>query len=166
MSSVWLADREATARLGSALARHCPWGEAGARCLYLRGDLGAGKTTLAAALLAELGIIEPVVSPSYALMELYPVSAGLVVHLDLYRLATSAEIEQLGLRDYLNARTLLIVEWPERGAQHLPPADLTIQLQLQASGRRALLTATSAPGERWLAGVAQERGEPGQSGSS
>jgi tRNA threonylcarbamoyladenosine biosynthesis protein TsaE len=155
MKVAWrLPDVSATQALGAALARHCPWDEHLARLVFLSGELGAGKTTLAAALLQALGVGEVVRSPTYALIETYMALAGEAVHIDLYRLHGADELEQLGLRDYLNPRTLLLVEWPERAAAALPSADLQVRLESigpdPAAGRTACLEALSAAGERWL----------------
>jgi tRNA threonylcarbamoyladenosine biosynthesis protein TsaE len=155
MKAEWrLPDVRATEALGAALARHCPWDEHLARLVFLSGELGAGKTTLAAALLQQLGVTEVVRSPTYALIETYTASAGEAVHIDLYRLHGTEELEQLGLRDYLNPRTLLLVEWAERAAGALPGADLQVRLESisadPAAGRTARLEALSAAGERWL----------------
>src|ERR1039457_4577393 len=153
--SVQLPDAPATESLGVALARNCPWDERGARLLLLSGELGDGKTTLAAALLAALGVGETVRSPSYARIETYTARAGEAVHIDLYRLHGAEELQYLGLRDYLNARTLWLVEWPERAAGALPAADLQVRLQTiaddPAAGRRACIEALSSAGEAWLA---------------
>jgi tRNA threonylcarbamoyladenosine biosynthesis protein TsaE len=76
------------------------------------------------------------------------------VHIDLYRLRGSEELQQLGLRDYLNGHTLLLIEWPERAAGALPPADLGIRLDVSdaagAAGRIAHVEARSSVGEAWL----------------
>jgi tRNA threonylcarbamoyl adenosine modification protein YjeE len=156
MKALWrLPDARATQHLGVALARDCPWDEHEPRIVFLSGELGAGKTTLAAALLQALGVEETVRSPSYALIETYLARAGEAVHLDLYRLQGAEELRQLGLRDYLNGRTLLLIEWPERGGAALPPADLQVQLQISADGadggRTACISARSRAGEAWLA---------------
>lgn len=119
--------------------------------MFFSGELGAGKTTLIAALLAACGVRETVRSPTYSLMELYVFGAHVGVHLDLYRLHGAGEIEQLGLRDYLQAGTLLLVEWPERADGQLPRPDLWLQLLAEQSGRCCRLHAASGAGERWLA---------------
>lgn len=156
MSGAWvLADAHATQRLGESLGRHCPWGAEGARCLFLTGELGAGKTTLAAALLAEAGVGEPVRSPSYALIEIYGIGTRIAVHVDLYRLHGAAELEQLGLRDYLQPETLLLIEWPEHGETGLPRPDLWLYLAI-AAGRICRPQALSPVGEAWLAAVCAE----------
>ena len=155
MKATWrLPGAPQTEELGVALARGCRWDEAEPRLIYLCGELGAGKTTLAAALLQELGVEEIVRSPSYALIETYAARAGEAVHIDLYRLHGSEELQQLGVRDYLNGNTLLLIEWPERGGGALPPADLQVRLELSdaggGSGRNGHVEAHSSVGEAWL----------------
>ena len=156
MKGIWrLPNARVTQELGVALARDCPWDEREPRIIFLSGELGAGKTTLAAALLQALGVEESVRSPSYALIETYAARAGETVHIDLYRLQGAEELQQLGLRDYLNGRTLLLIEWPERAGSALPPADLQVQLDIGAAGadggRTACIDARSSAGETWLA---------------
>lgn len=148
-----LEDAAATEQLGAALALACPWSDRAAVVLWLRGELGAGKTTVAAGLLAALGVAEAVRSPSYALMELYAVADARAVHLDLYRLQGTDEVQALGLRDYLEGRTLILIEWPERAERELPPADVEVVLEYDSTGRRAQLLSGSATGERWLSAV-------------
>jgi tRNA threonylcarbamoyladenosine biosynthesis protein TsaE len=146
--------------LGAALGRHCPWGSQAARWLFLSGELGSGKTTMAAAVLAAAGVRETVRSPTYALVETYPLGERLAVHVDLYRLGGAQEVEQLGLRDYLQANTLLLLEWPERIEGTLPRPDLLVQLQISTQGRLCNIEALSAFGEAWLALVEQEMPRP------
>jgi tRNA threonylcarbamoyladenosine biosynthesis protein TsaE len=124
--------------------------------LFLSGELGAGKTTLAAALLESLGAQETVRSPSYALIETYSLPAGLAVHLDCYRLGDARELEQLGLRDYFTDRTLWLVEWPERVAGALPVPDLALRLELAGEGRSCRIEARTSIGQGWLALVRQQ----------
>jgi len=151
-----LPDVPATERLGATIGRHCPWGPHGPRCVFLSGDLGTGKTTVAAALLQAVGVTDTVRSPTYAMVETYAVSNGLAVHVDLYRLTGADEIAQLGLRDYLRANTLIVLEWPERAAGSLPQPDLQLRLQVAGQGRVCLASAGSAFGEAWLALVERE----------
>jgi len=152
LRAVWELPAAAdTLRLGAALARALPWGEQGPRLLFLSGELGAGKTTLAAALLEALGATETVRSPSYALVETYVLREGLGVHVDCYRLANAQEFEQLGLRDYFAPRTLWLVEWPERAGAALPPPDLSVSLHALRAGRSAEIEAVSSAGADWLA---------------
>src|ERR1700686_3925779 len=92
--------------------------------LYLQGELGAGKTTCVRSLLRALGVTGLVRSPTYTLVETYDLAALTCVHVDLYRLQSLTEVDELGLRDLMSPGSLLMVEWPERGGDALPPADL------------------------------------------
>jgi len=125
--------------LGRALAAALP----PTFVVYLHGDLGAGKTSLARALLRGLGWTGSIKSPTYSLVERYPLGAREVVHLDLYRIREAAELEFLGLDDLAGREVLWLVEWPERGAAALPPADLAISLDHAPRGRVATLRAIS-----------------------
>lgn len=144
MTALALPDADATEALGRALGQARP-----ARAvLHLAGDLGAGKSTLARALLRGLGVQGPIRSPTYTLVERYAVPGGEAWHLDLYRIADAGELEFLGL-DPAEA-TLWLVEWPERGGDGLPPPDLRVELEHAIEGRHAVLTALSPAGEGWL----------------
>lgn len=141
-----LPDVEATAALGRALADALVSVGDGA-LITLTGELGAGKTALARAVIGALGHAGPVVSPTYTLMEPYPVAGRQLCHLDLYRLAAPEELEYLGIRDMAGERDWLLVEWPERGAGYLPAADLDVALAYAGSGRVARIDAVSDRGE-------------------
>ena len=143
-----LADEEATGRLARALATTQP----GPAVVYLRGDLGAGKSTLARAWLRSLGVTGPIRSPTYTLVERYPMGGSEALHLDLYRIGSGAELEFLGLDD-VSAR-LWLVEWPERGAGGLPAADLELELAMAGPGRHAVLRGHGKIGRRWLEALA------------
>jgi tRNA threonylcarbamoyladenosine biosynthesis protein TsaE len=140
-----LVDAEETESLGAQLTAAITPG-----IIYLNGDLGAGKTTLARGFLRGLGHAGKVRSPTYTLVEPYAFDAFPVYHLDLYRLADAEELEWLGLRDMLAEAALLLVEWPERGSGFLPPADLTIELEYAGDGREASLVAATPVGQHWL----------------
>jgi tRNA threonylcarbamoyladenosine biosynthesis protein TsaE len=148
-----------TELLGAALASALPRAPGCALVLGLRGELGAGKTTLARALLRALGETGPVRSPSYTLLEPYELPGWRVRHLDLYRLADPSEVLSLGLRDELQPGVLLMVEWPERGAGWLPPFDLELLLAEQGGslGRMATLRAASPAGSAWLAALRMDQ---------
>jgi tRNA threonylcarbamoyladenosine biosynthesis protein TsaE len=150
MSEVFeLPDEEATEALARRAARHLPAGDA-PLVLYLRGDLGAGKTTFARGMLRELGETGLVRSPSYGLLAEYPVSGGVVVHMDLYRLRAPAELHALALADLLPGSCLWLIEWPERAEGiGLPQADATVWLDVSGSGRRARLAASTERGRSW-----------------
>jgi len=148
-----LASSEHTEKLGATIARSAPRSPAGALIVYLQGELGAGKTTLARGLLRALGVTGVVRSPSYTLLESYE-SAGLrLYHLDLYRLEGSKDLAMLGWRDELTPGALFLIEWPERAAGALPPADLKVALSIAGEGRYARLEALSVAGTAWLDAV-------------
>lgn len=142
----FLADTEATAALGAALARALD-GEAGG-VIFLEGDLGAGKTTLARGLLRALGVEGPIRSPTYTLLEPYQLSPRPLLHMDLYRLQDPEELDQLGLADQPPEDHLWLVEWPGRGAGRLPPPDLQVSLVAEGQGRRAQVELAGAGSER------------------
>lgn len=118
--------------------------------VHLRGDLGAGKTTFARALLRALGVGQRVKSPTYSLIESYQVAERVLHHLDLYRIADPGELEWLGLPDLADPAALLLIEWPERGGAALPPPDLIVQLDHAGARRDFRLTAATARGARWV----------------
>lgn len=122
--------------------------------VYLRGELGAGKTTLAQGFLRACGIDGAVRSPTYTLLQVYPLAGQTVVHLDLYRLRGPEELEPLGLTEWAFPGCLWLIEWPQRGEGGLPPADLVIDLTPRAAGHEAQLTAGSALGRAWLGRLA------------
>ena len=141
-----LAEALMTDVLGAALAHCRP--ERGV--IHLVGDLGAGKSTLARALLRALGVLGTIRSPTYTLVERYAVPGGEAAHLDLYRLADASELDFLALDELESAASLWLVEWPERGDGHLPPADLIVRLAVCGSGRDVQLDATGSAGAAWL----------------
>lgn len=146
---LFLADAESTEALGRALATKRPK----QAVVYLRGDLGAGKSTLARAMLRGLGVIGAIRSPTYTLVERYPLGDGdEALHLDLYRIADAGELEFLGLDGADIA--LWLIEWPERGSGGLPSPDLRIDLAVARSGRSVSLTAETEAGGRWLEALA------------
>ncbi len=149
MIESFLADAAATDALGQALAATRP----PLAVVHLQGDLGAGKSTLARALLRALGVQGAIRSPTYTLVERYPVAGGEAWHLDLYRIGDAGELDFLGLDDA--TATLWLVEWPERGRGGLPPTDLVVSLAIEGQGRRARLSASSAGGREWLERLAE-----------
>ena len=118
--------------------------------LYLSGDLGAGKTTLARGLLAGLGVTGPVRSPTYTLVEVHALPRVVGVHVDLYRLTDPDELEALGLRDLHAPGHLWIVEWPERAAGALPAPDLELRLAIEGPVHGLRQLSATAAGEEWI----------------
>jgi tRNA threonylcarbamoyladenosine biosynthesis protein TsaE len=156
-----LPDGSATEALGQALARSLPDAAASGAVrsgavLYLQGELGAGKTTCVRSLLRSLGVAGLVRSPTYTLVETYRLATLTCVHVDLYRLQSLTEVDELGLRDVLGPSTLLMVEWPERGAAALPPADVTVALRYAGDARVARLSTETSWGVRWLENLGRD----------
>ena len=125
----------------------------------LDGELGTGKTTLAAGALAAMGVQSRVTSPTYGLV--HPYTAELpgngtaieILHVDLYRLTQPAELDELGLDEGPGVaraaiRRVVLVEWFERAGGRLGTPDIAVRLQHQAVGRRVELQANSVAGER------------------
>lgn len=149
MQTLALPDEDATLALGAAMAALVEPG----LVLTLRGELGAGKTTLVRGLLRALGYAGRVKSPTYTLVELYKVSRLNLYHFDFYRFQDPREWIDAGFRDMFNGRNICLIEWPERARGQLPAADLEISLELTDNGRLATLAACSAAGERLLAAL-------------
>lgn len=130
-----------THRLGEALATILRAGDV----IALKGDLGAGKTTLTRGLIQALCRPETdVPSPTYTLVQTYEAPDFILWHFDLYRLEHADEIFELGWTE--TASGVAIVEWPEKGGSHLPSQRLVIHLETIGDGRRAILEPI---GEDW-----------------
>jgi tRNA threonylcarbamoyladenosine biosynthesis protein TsaE len=139
-----LPDEDATLALGARLARALLALAGDALIVRLRGDLGAGKTTLVRGWLRALGHAGAVKSPTYTLAEPYrPERGPAVVHFDLYRLGDADELDAIGFRDYLAGGATCLLEWPERAEALLASAELDICLAAAGAGRRALVDARS-----------------------
>lgn len=135
-----LPDEAATLALGARLAKVLKPGWV----VYLRGDLGAGKTTLVRGILRALGYAGRVKSPTYTLVESYELSRFILQHYDLYRMIDPREWLDAGFRDDCNAGTLCLVEWPEKARGLLPRPDLEIRLEMAGAGRKASIEVLSA----------------------
>lgn len=138
-----LPDAAATEALGRQLAAHLPADTRGFTIL-LQGDLGAGKSTLARALLHALGHAGSVPSPTYTLVEPYAIAGRTVYHVDLYRLTGGGELPYLGWADLDDG--LVLVEWPERVPALASRADVAVHLRYQGAGRAAEVAALSPRG--------------------
>jgi len=130
-----LADETATAELGATLAARLKPGDV----VGLKGELGAGKTTLARAILRaatdDPALIVP--SPTFTLVEVYETPHGTYWHFDLYRLETPEQVFELGWEE-ARAEGIVLLEWPERLGPLLPK-HLSVTLEIDGDGRRALL---------------------------
>lgn len=151
-SSIAMADIDEAAL--TAFARTLAPVVADGGAIHLVGELGAGKTTLARALLGALGVGSRIKSPTYSLIESYAVGELAIHHLDLYRIAAADELEWLGLRDLAVGRHLWLIEWPERAAAALPAPDLVVNLSHAAHGRDVRVEAVSMRAQQWLDSLA------------
>lgn len=106
--------------------------------VVLAGDLGAGKTTFTQGLAAGLGVTEPVLSPTFALVHTYDGTPPLV-HVDVYRLGHLQELHDLGFEELIDSERVVVVEWGEQVAPVLPSDRLIVRLELGAE-----------PGDRWI----------------
>jgi tRNA threonylcarbamoyladenosine biosynthesis protein TsaE len=111
------------------------WGERFGRVataplvVAIRGELGAGKTTLVQAICRGYGVTEDVTSPTFALVHRYAAPRSPVYHLDLYRLESAAELQNIGWDDLISEDALVMIEWPERAAEHVPHNHVPVSLQ-------------------------------------
>ena len=150
-----LPDAAATERAGVLLARALVPG----MVVTLAGDLGAGKTTFARGVLRGLGWRGPVKSPTYTLVEHYPVSNLYLYHFDFYRIEDPDEWDDAGFAECFRNDAICLVEWPERVEGRLPAPDVAIALAHvhaggDANGRTLTATATAGAGERCIDALA------------
>ncbi|MBK7423199.1 MAG: tRNA (adenosine(37)-N6)-threonylcarbamoyltransferase complex ATPase subunit type 1 TsaE [Propionivibrio sp.] len=145
-----LPDEAATLTLGRELAPLLAPG----MVVWLEGELGAGKTTLARALLRALGHTGTVKSPTYTLVEVYVVSSLYWYHFDFYRFNEPEEFDDAGLGEYFREDSICLVEWPAKATGHVPPADLALAFRFAEnateSGRVVDLHARSEAGQQCL----------------
>ena len=141
-----LRDEAETLDFAGLLFQHLPPG----LLVFLRGTLGAGKTTFVRGCLRAAGFPGAVKSPTFTLVEEYVLPDRTLFHFDLYRLNDPEELEWMGIRDYLRPDATCFIEWPERGAGLLPAADLEIHLHIQDLARRAELSVHTEKGRDCL----------------
>jgi tRNA threonylcarbamoyladenosine biosynthesis protein TsaE len=142
-----LADEDETLELGTALG---PCLEPGLN-LYLRGELGAGKTTLVRGVLRALGYGGAVRSPTYALVEVYDLSRLHLHHFDFYRFHDPREWIDAGFRESFDGTNVTVIEWPEKAGAWLPPADVEIDFEFAEPGRELTLSSNTLRGQKCLA---------------
>jgi tRNA threonylcarbamoyladenosine biosynthesis protein TsaE len=147
-----------TLALGQALAACVTPG----MVIYLIGELGAGKTTLARGLLRGMGYTGKVKSPTFTLVEVYEVSRLYLYHFDFYRFSDPRELGEAGFREYFNPQSVCLVEWPEKSnkAAGLPAADLRIVLEVAGSGRNVSIFADSEAGASCISRLSLTRLQP------
>lgn len=143
-----LPDEHATVALAERLAAALPR-RTGGLTLLLQGDLGAGKSTFARALIRSLGHVGAVPSPTYTLVEPYDLPGGTVYHVDLYRVSNEDELRYLGWTELDEG--FRVVEWPERAPGISARADVRVELDYGDPGRSATVSALSPEGERIVA---------------
>jgi tRNA threonylcarbamoyladenosine biosynthesis protein TsaE len=152
--TIHLPDEAATLALGAHLGAVVEPGMS----IHLCGELGTGKTTLARGLIRACGFASKVKSPTYTLVEPYEGSRLTLYHFDLFRFRDPEEWNDAGLRECFNERSICIVEWPERAAGLLPPADIRVALSAPAGGgRTASVEAGSEVGRQCLTALARLR---------
>lgn len=144
--SLTLADEGSTLALAQRLASNLKPG----MVIYLRGDLGAGKTTLVRGILNALGYRGRVKSPTYTLVEPYHAAGLDLRHFDLYRLHGEEEWESAGFRDEFNGHNVFLIEWPEKAQGLIPQADVEIGLAILDEEREAMIRANTEMGKRCL----------------
>ena len=132
-----LSDEQATLALGAELAGllTAKDGFASDAVVFLQGELGAGKTTLVRGILRALGFAGPVKSPTYTLLEPYEDQS--IYHFDLYRIGDARELDFIGIDEHMAARSIKLIEWPERACGRLPCPDLEVALHAEGEGRCA-----------------------------
>ena len=121
--------------------------------IYLRGPLGAGKTTWVRGFMRAVGHTGTIKSPTYGLVETYQLGGYEIHHFDLYRLHSPDELENIGIRDYWSVHSIYIVEWPERGKDVLPPADIEFNMLYDGSARKVEISACSPAGRDLVAAL-------------
>ena len=118
--------------------------------IFLKGDLSAGKTTLARGILQGLGYEGKVKSPTYNLIELYKFSRLYFYHFDFYRFTDPIEWEEAGFREYFNENSICLVEWPEKAEELLPIADVQVSFTITDTGRNIEIQAGTEVGRQCL----------------
>lgn len=139
-----LVGEVATVEYAAKFANHCQ----PPLIIYLQGDLGSGKTTFARGFINALGHQGNVKSPTFTLVESYDLEFTRLYHFDLYRLNDPLEMEYIGIRDLVDEQdAICLIEWPEKGGEALPTADIQINLEYQGESRNIECLAISAKGQ-------------------
>ena len=143
---ILLSNEKNTLDLGENISTHLAAG----LLIFLKGDLGAGKTTLARGLIMGLGHTGSVKSPTYSLIEQYEFDMFTLNHFDLYRFTSPNEWLSSGFQEYINSYDVNLIEWPEKSAEFLPKPDLEIELSYKNEGRIAYINCFTDKGNKCL----------------
>ncbi|MCK5892983.1 MAG: tRNA (adenosine(37)-N6)-threonylcarbamoyltransferase complex ATPase subunit type 1 TsaE [Endozoicomonadaceae bacterium] len=127
--------------------------------VYLLGNLGAGKTTICRGVLRGFGYDGAVKSPTYTLVEPYELAQGTIYHFDLYRLGDPEELDFLGVRDYFDSPSLCLIEWPDRGKDSLPIADIILSIEYLSDARVITIKSQTKHGQDICKIIAGKQGE-------
>ena len=141
-----LPNEQATLQLGASWANSI----SAPLVVYLEGDLGAGKTTFTRGLLRGLGHLGTVKSPTYTIVESYPLAHFTLNHFDLYRFTAPEEWEDAGLDDLVNNKSICLLEWANKGEAFTPPADVTLYFVHMAESRQVTLQTHTEYGKKSL----------------
>ena len=141
-----LKDESETLRFAESMSSHLRPG----MNLYLKGELGAGKTTFVRGLLRGLGYQDKVKSPTYTLVESYSFLKFTIYHFDLYRFKSEHEWDDAGFREYFNETSICLIEWPEKAGSMLPEPDISIELSHEPFGRHLHMTGFTPIGSECL----------------
>lgn len=144
-----LKNEEDTVAFGARVAKATQGGE----IIYLKGQLGVGKTTFVRGFLNQLGHSGNVKSPTYTLIEPYSINGKSVYHFDLYRINDPEELEAMGIRDYCDGESICLYEWPEQGQNVVPESDLVVSLSHVETGREVNIVSNSDKGEIILTNI-------------
>lgn len=148
MSVILLKTEKEMEQLAKKFAECCP--KKKKLIIFLKGELGAGKTFFVSALLKNLGYIGLVKSPTYTLMETYEVAFYSIYHLDLYRLQSAHEIFEIGLCDDFDQKAIWLIEWPERAIKFLPKPDIVSHIKVMDTNRQIQFFAKTLQGKEIL----------------
>ena len=143
---ILLSNEKNTLDLGENLSAHLFEG----LLIFLKGDLGAGKTTLARGIIRGLGYVGSVKSPTYSLFEQYEFDAFTLNHFDLYRFANPNEWFSSGFQEYVNSYDVTLIEWPEKSAELLPKPDLEIEILYENESRIVIIKGFTEKGNKCL----------------
>ena len=144
---IFLADESQQIALAKTVANHLKT----SFIMLLKGNLGVGKTTFARGFVQASGFDGVVKSPTYTLVEPYPISYDrMCYHFDLYRLSDPEELEFTGARDYFNETDVCLVEWPENAEGFLPRADWICEFSHLDEGRNLLISSQTDKGEKLM----------------